>query len=117
MLIELINVIPDDGLTKKDKIGYNTNLRLNRKAIEKGKRNGGVPVGVKMIKKVGIGTIVFYQKLISPILPTSCRFYPTCSDYSRQAIEKYGLARGCWLGIKRILRCHPFYPGGYDPVQ
>ncbi len=73
--------------------------------------------GIKMIKKIGIGTILFYQKLISPILPTSCRFYPTCSDYSRQAIEKYGLARGCWLGMKRILRCHPFYPGGYDPVR
>ncbi len=104
-------------MTKKGKIGYNINLKLNRKAIERGKKNGGVPCGVKMIKKVGIGTIVFYQKFISPILPTSCRFYPTCSDYSRQAIEKYGLVRGCWLGIKRILRCHPFYLGGYDPVQ
>ena len=104
-------------MTKKGKIGYNVNVRLNRKAMERGKKNGGVPCGVKMIKKVGIGTIVFYQKFISPILPASCRFYPTCSDYSRQAIEKYGLARGCWLGIKRILRCHPFYLGGYDPVQ
>jgi len=73
--------------------------------------------GVRMTKKVGIGTVLLYQKFISPLLPVSCRFYPTCSDYSRQAIEKYGLVRGCWLGIKRILRCHPFYPGGYDPVQ
>lgn len=73
--------------------------------------------GVRTTKKVGIGTILFYQKFISPLLPTSCRFYPTCSEYSREAIEKHGLVRGCWLGIKRILRCHPFYPGGYDPVQ
>jgi len=71
----------------------------------------------KMIRKTGIGIIIFYQKIISPLLPASCRFYPTCSEYSRQAIEKYGLAKGCWLSMKRILRCQPFYPGGYDPVR
>ena len=71
----------------------------------------------KIIRKAGTGIIIFYQRVISPLLPASCRFYPTCSDYSRQAIEKYGLAKGCWLSIKRILKCQPFYPGGYDPVK
>ncbi len=58
----------------------------------------------------------FYQRFISPGLPPSCRFYPTCSEYTLQAITKYGALKGAWLGIKRIGRCHPFHPGGYDPV-
>ena len=57
-----------------------------------------------------------YQKLISPALPPSCRFTPTCSEYAYQALEKHGLLEGGWLAIKRLLRCHPFNPGGYDPV-
>lgn len=57
-----------------------------------------------------------YQRFISPALPSSCRFYPTCSEYTYQAVEKYGVLRGGWLGIRRISRCHPFNPGGYDPV-
>ncbi|NJN98234.1 MAG: membrane protein insertion efficiency factor YidD [Anaerolineales bacterium] len=60
--------------------------------------------------------IRFYQKFISPALPPACRFHPTCSHYSYQAIEKYGLIKGGWLAVKRIGRCHPFHPGGYDPV-
>lgn len=58
----------------------------------------------------------FYQRVVSPILPKSCRFYPTCSEYTYQAIEKYGTAKGIYLGIKRILKCHPFHPGGSDPL-
>ncbi|MBI1742272.1 membrane protein insertion efficiency factor YidD [Candidatus Acetothermia bacterium] len=57
-----------------------------------------------------------YQKLISPMLPSSCRFYPSCSEYAKQAIQKYGFFKGMWLAIKRIARCHPLNPGGIDPV-
>ncbi|WAM33862.1 membrane protein insertion efficiency factor YidD [Caldicellulosiruptor morganii] len=61
--------------------------------------------------------IRFYQKVISPIkVVPSCRFYPTCSEYTLQAIEKYGFY-GLWLGLKRIVKCHPFHPGGYDPLK
>jgi hypothetical protein len=58
-----------------------------------------------------------YQKFISPILPPSCRYTPSCSQYTLQAVEKYGIFKGLWLGLKRILRCHPFTKGGYDPVE
>jgi len=60
--------------------------------------------------------IRLYQLTISRALPSSCRFYPSCSEYTRQAIERHGLLRGGWLGVKRLARCHPFNPGGYDPV-
>lgn len=57
-----------------------------------------------------------YQCVISPVFPPSCRFYPTCSAYTYQAVSSYGLVRGLFLSVKRILRCHPFHPGGIDPV-
>ncbi len=68
------------------------------------------------MKQVLLLLIKFYQKFISPVKPHTCRFYPTCSTYAYQAIEKYGVYRGGRLAIKRVLRCHPFNPGGYDPV-
>jgi putative membrane protein insertion efficiency factor len=68
------------------------------------------------VKWLAIRLIRAYQLAISPILPPSCRFTPTCSEYTRQAIEKFGFPRGTWMGIKRIGRCNPFFPGGYDPV-
>jgi len=68
------------------------------------------------LKTLALKLIRFYQKHISPALPPSCRFYPSCSEYTYQAIAKYGLLKGGWLGLKRISRCHPFHPGGYDPV-
>jgi hypothetical protein len=60
--------------------------------------------------------IKFYQILISPVLPSSCRYMPTCSEYSKEALKKYGLFKGGWLGVKRISRCHPWGGNGYDPV-
>ena len=58
----------------------------------------------------------FYKREISPMLPPCCRYTPTCSEYAMQAVEKYGAMKGGWLAAKRILRCHPFHEGGYDPV-
>ena len=58
----------------------------------------------------------FYKREISPMLPPCCRYTPTCSEYAMQAVEKYGVVKGGWLAAKRILRCHPFHEGGYDPV-
>ncbi len=60
--------------------------------------------------------IRLYQRFISPALPPSCRFTPTCSHYTYEAIERYGVFKGGWLGVKRIARCHPLNPGGHDPV-
>ncbi|HCA57093.1 MAG TPA: membrane protein insertion efficiency factor YidD [Blastocatellia bacterium] len=58
-----------------------------------------------------------YKAAVSPFLPPACRFEPTCSEYARQAVEKYGALKGTWMGLKRILRCQPFCKGGHDPVQ
>ncbi|WP_425423283.1 membrane protein insertion efficiency factor YidD [Spirochaeta cellobiosiphila] len=63
-----------------------------------------------------MGIIWIYKTMISPWLPSSCRFNPTCSTYAREAIKKYGPIKGGWLSIKRISRCHPWNPGGNDPV-
>ena len=68
------------------------------------------------MKSLALALIRFYKKSISPALPSACRFEPTCSVYTYQAIEKYGVIKGSWMGMKRIARCHPFHPGGYDPV-
>ncbi len=60
--------------------------------------------------------IRIYKSAISPVLPPSCRFYPSCSDYAHEALERHGVIRGGYMSIARILRCHPFNPGGHDPV-
>lgn len=69
-----------------------------------------------MLQKFLIGGVRFYQRAISPLTPPSCRFTPTCSAYALEALQRYGAARGSWLAIRRLLRCHPFCKGGYDPV-
>ncbi len=68
------------------------------------------------MKKIAIMMIKGYRLFISPLKPPTCRFVPTCSEYALQAIEKYGIFRGSIMAVWRILRCHPFHPGGYDPV-
>jgi len=68
------------------------------------------------MKQVILALIRFYQRFISPALPPSCRFVPTCSEYSYEAIQRYGLLKGGWLSLRRLARCHPWNPGGFDPV-
>lgn len=69
-----------------------------------------------MLKNICLFLIIFYKKFISPLKPPCCRFYPSCSSYAYEAYLKYGFLRGSYLSIKRILKCHPFHDGGYDPV-
>ncbi len=68
------------------------------------------------VKSILLGIIRFYRKYISSVLPPRCRFYPTCSQYGLTAIEQHGAIKGSYLTIKRILKCHPFHPGGFDHV-
>ncbi len=69
------------------------------------------------MSKIFIFLIKLYRKYISPLKKPSCRFYPTCSSYGISAYEKYGFFKGTYLTLKRILKCHPFHPGGYDPLK
>ncbi len=69
------------------------------------------------MQSVAIGLLRLYKRFLSPLLPSACRYYPTCSEYMLQAIEKYGTPKGIWMGVRRILRCHPFHAGGFDPVR
>jgi putative membrane protein insertion efficiency factor len=68
------------------------------------------------MKQIFIALIRFYQKFISPITPPTCRFYPTCSHYGLEAYRRFGVIKGSFLTVKRIVKCHPFHPGGFDPV-
>jgi putative membrane protein insertion efficiency factor len=72
--------------------------------------------GICMIASVLIAGITVYRRAISPLLPNRCRFYPTCSHYALQALERHGALKGSWLTVKRIGKCHPFHPGGIDEV-
>ncbi|HYA31969.1 MAG TPA: membrane protein insertion efficiency factor YidD [Thermodesulfovibrionales bacterium] len=67
--------------------------------------------------RVALFVLRFYRLLLSPYVPTTCRFYPTCSRYAMEAIQKKGLWKGISLGVQRVLKCHPFHPGGFDPVE
>jgi uncharacterized protein len=64
-----------------------------------------------------MGALRCYKRFLSPLLPSACRFHPTCSDYMLEAVDRYGVARGVGMGLKRLLRCHPFCEGGFDPVR
>lgn len=68
------------------------------------------------MKTLSLALIRGYQYLLRPMLGSNCRFYPSCSDYAREAIERHGALRGVWLAVKRVSRCHPYHPGGFDPV-
>ena len=74
------------------------------------------PATVRVLRWLVLGSIRAYQIVVSPFLPNTCRFAPTCSVYAHEAIVRHGILRGVWLALRRILRCHPFHPGGYDPV-
>ena len=69
------------------------------------------------MKTLGILLIRLYQLTIAPLLGPCCRFYPSCSHYATEALEQHGFLRGSWLALKRILKCHPWHPGGHDPVE
>jgi uncharacterized protein len=69
------------------------------------------------MRKLIVAILRLYKSVVSPLLPSACRYYPSCSEYMREAVEKYGPARGLWMGIKRLARCHPFHSGGLDPVR
>jgi putative membrane protein insertion efficiency factor len=69
------------------------------------------------MRRIVVALLQLYKRAISPILPPMCRFEPTCSVYMMEAVAKYGVMRGIWLGVRRLSRCHPFNPGGWDPVR
>lgn len=72
---------------------------------------------MKLALRAVLGLLVAYRRFISPLLPPACRFEPTCSQYCYEALSRHGLVRGVKMGIGRLLRCHPFHPGGFDPVH
>jgi uncharacterized protein len=69
------------------------------------------------MKELIVAALRLYKYWISPMLPSACRFYPTCSEYMMGAVERHGAVRGVWMGTKRLCRCHPLHPGGFDPVR
>jgi len=71
----------------------------------------------KIFTNISISTINLYRYLISPLLGNNCRYLPTCSEYTKESIKKYGVIKGFWFGLKRILKCHPWGKGGYDPIK
>ena len=76
--------------------------------------SGPYPNAMQRIVIVALET---YKLFVSPLLPSACRYYPTCSEYMRDAVSKHGVLKGTWMGMKRLGRCHPFHEGGYDPVR
>jgi uncharacterized protein len=81
-----------------------------------GRHSGALPWGARPLTALVLALIRFYRAAISPWLPSACRYLPTCSQYAYQAVERHGPLRGGWLALRRLFRCHPLHPGGYDPV-
>ena len=79
-------------------------------------RPGALRTPVSPLALVGRALVTLYQRTVGPMIPSSCRFFPSCSRYTYEALGEYGFFKGTWLGMKRLGRCHPFTPGGYDPV-
>ena len=69
-----------------------------------------------MLKGLLVRVLKLYKTFLSPLLPPACRFHPSCSSYAIQALETHGVIRGLWLALRRLIRCHPYNPGGYDPI-
>jgi uncharacterized protein len=69
------------------------------------------------MQKAVIATLRLYKRFLSPVLPSACRFSPSCSEYMMEAVARYGVLRGVWRGLLRLLRCHPLHAGGFDPVR
>jgi len=78
---------------------------------------GAIAAIDQVAARVCLKTIELYKRYISPLKPRVCRFYPTCSQYTYEAVQKYGFVKGVTMGVKRIMSCHPFNPGGYNPVE
>ena len=72
---------------------------------------------MSLVARAAIGLITLYRRFLSPLLPRACRFHPTCSRYAIESLERYGVLRGSLLALCRLAKCHPFHPGGYDPVR
>ena len=70
-----------------------------------------------LARSIAIGLLRMYKLIVSPLLPSACRFHPTCSEYMKDAIEKHGVVKGVGMGLRRLSRCHPFHEGGFDPVR
>src|SRR5688572_28948157 len=93
---------------------------LRAESLPNGGPNRSCPLYGRLLQRMKflvLDLLGIYKAVISPFLPPACRFEPTCSEYARQAIEKFGAVKGTWMGIKRILRCQPFCKGGHDPVK
>lgn len=69
------------------------------------------------MRRLIVLSLRLYKLWISPLLPSACRYYPTCSEYMRESVERYGAFKGVWMGLRRLARCHPFHEGGFDPVR
>ena len=76
----------------------------------------GENLGLNSGQRVALFALVAYKSILSPILPSACKFYPTCSMYAKEAVERHGVTKGSWLAVKRLIRCRPFARGGFDPV-